>query len=152
MWESMKLSSQGNPFESAQIVMEDDSWRLFFHENPSIVQWEVKLTLFGWKVEEDDENAFLRIIQEVSEETGIVLSKQSLIKVCEDWPREYDKWWFLAHIYYVLVSKWIGDVLAQHSDTQVFNSIKLFEESWDMNWKDYKWTKKLVNNALKLWN
>jgi hypothetical protein len=35
----MRLWSNEHPFESAQVIIKDNSGRLFFHKNRSIVKW-----------------------------------------------------------------------------------------------------------------
>jgi hypothetical protein len=131
----MRLWSNEHPFESAQVIIKDNSGRLFFHKNRSIVKWEVKLTLFWWKVEEDDKNTFSRVIEEVREEAWVVLLPANLQKQAEDWPKEFEKWWFLAHVYLAIVFQWTGDIFRSHKDTHTFDSKDLF----DIEWRKLEW-------------
>jgi hypothetical protein len=76
----MRLWSNEHPFESAQVIIKDNSGRLFFHKNRSIVKWEVKLTLFWWKVEEDDKNTFSRVIGKKHELYYFLLTYKNKLK------------------------------------------------------------------------
>jgi len=140
-----------NPFLSTQIVIKDTSWRLFFHKNKSVIEWQEKITLIGWKLENADKTAYHWIIREVKEETWIVLLSDNLQKVCEDGPNEYEKWWFFAQIYFTLISSWVGDTLSKNNAIEVFNSLDLFESSGKKEWLDFDRVSKLVYKVLSLW-
>lgn len=145
----MEKGTEHTPFESAQVLLRDTAGKLAFHKNSSIISGTTKLTLFGGKVEEQDENAFIRAIIEVKEEAWIILLPSNLRKVGEDGPFNFEKGWFLAHIYDALLSP---DSFGNIQNAQIFSSYQHFlntgeEYNWGRNFSHMR----LVVDRI-LWN
>lgn len=149
----MAIGTFEQPFRSAQVVLHDTSWRLFFHKNSSIVSEDVKLTLFGGQEKPEDNGIwYLTAIRELKErdEAGISLLPANFSKVTEDGPLEFEKGWFSAQIYSVLLSRGAADNVM---NAEVFSSYDDFVERGDeFSWgTSFAQVKSLVDKVLNIW-
>jgi len=139
------------PFESAQIVLQDDSGRLFFHKNSSIVKWQVCLTLYWGKVEEW-EKWFIAAIREIKEELGITVLPDNLSLSLRDGPLSFEKGWFLSLVYLLNISKELwDDILEKNTDIQEYHWFDHFLNSAENEkfWTSFAHMKILISKVLE---
>lgn len=105
--------------ESSQVVIVWPDNELFFELNKK--QWW-KISFFWWW-KERNESSVETIIREIKQELWLDFTESDFMYLEDDWPRKFQKWTFLAHIFVLKISQEISNLLENNGKTNDWNKI-----------------------------